>query len=87
MSAITNFIFVPLSFLSGTFFSINRLEGSIHTFSQFSPFFYIIDGFRYGFLGQSYSNVHLGLVILIICNMILIGLCYFLFKKGYKIKF
>lgn len=87
MAAITNFIVVPLSFLSGTFFSISRLEGPIHTFSQFNPFFYIIDGFRYGFLGQSDSNVHLGLAILIICNMVLIGLCYFLFKKGYKIKF
>jgi ABC-2 type transport system permease protein len=86
MAAVTNFIVVPLSFLSGTFFSINKLEGPIHTISQFNPFFYIIDGFRYGFLGQSDSNVYFGMLILFVCNMILIGLCYLLFKKGYKIK-
>lgn len=87
MAAVTNFIVVPLSFLSGTFFSINKLEGPIHTISQFNPFFYIIDGFRYGFLGQSDSSVYYGLMILLICNAILIALCYLLFKKGYKIKF
>ena len=86
MAAVTNFIVVPLSFLSGTFFSINRLEGPIHTISQFNPFFYIIDGFRYGFLGQSDSNIYFGMLTLFVCNMILIGLCYLLFKKGYKIK-
>ena len=86
MAAVTNFIVVPLSFLSGTFFSISKLEGPIHIASQFNPFFYIIDGFRYGFLGQSDSNVNIGLLILIICNILLFGLCYLLFKKGYKIK-
>ena len=86
MAAVTNFVVVPLSFLSGTFFSISKLEGPIHIASQFNPFFYIIDGFRYGFLGQSDSNVNIGLLILIICNILLFGLCYLLFKKGYKIK-
>ena len=86
MAAVTNFIVVPLSFLSGTFFSITKLEGPIHIASQFNPFFYIIDGFRYGFLGQSDSNVNIGLLILIDCNILLFGLCYLLFKKGYKIK-
>ena len=86
MAAVTNFVIVPLSFLSGTFFSISKLDGPIHTISQFNPFFYIIDGFRYGFLGQSDSNVMTGLLILIICNAITISLCYLLFKKGYKIK-
>tara|TARA_B100001027_G_scaffold72912_2_gene49752 strand:- start:32852 stop:33664 length:813 start_codon:yes stop_codon:yes gene_type:complete len=87
MAVVTNFVIVPLSFLSGTFFSINRLDGPIYMISQFNPFFYIIDGFRYGFLGQSDSNVVHGLIILLICNAILITLCYLLFKKGYKIKF
>ena len=86
MAAVTNFVVVPLSFLSGTFFSISKLEGPIHIASQFNPFFYIIDGFRYGFLGQSDSNVNIGLLILIVCNILLFGLCYLLFKKGYKIK-
>ncbi len=87
MAAVTNFVVVPLSFLSGTFFSINRLEGPLYTLSQFNPFFYIIDGFRYGFLGQSDANVYNGLIILLICNAFLLAVCYLLFKKGYKIKF
>jgi len=86
MAAITNFVVVPLSFLSGTFFSINRLEGPLYIMSQFNPFFYIIDGFRFGFLGQSDANVYNGLIILIICNALLLAVCYLLFKKGYKIK-
>ena len=86
MAAVTNFIVVPLSFLSGTFFSINRLEGPLYTMSQFNPFFYIIDGFRFGFLGQSDANVYNGIIILLICNAFLLLLCYLLFKKGYKIK-
>ena len=86
MAAITNFVVVPLSFLSGTFFSINRLEGPLYIMSQFNPFFYIIDGFRYGFLGQSDANVYNGLIILLICNAFLLAVCYLLFKKGYKIK-
>ena len=86
MAAITNFVVVPLSFLSGTIFSINRLEGPLYIMSQFNPFFYIIDGFRYGFLGQSDANVYNGLIILLICNAFLLAVCYLLFKKGYKIK-
>ena len=86
MAAVTNFVVVPLSFLSGTFFSINRLEGPLYIMSQFNPFFYIIDGFRFGFLGQSDANVYNGLIILIICNALLLAVCYLLFKKGYKIK-
>ena len=87
MAAVTNFIIVPLSFLSGTFFSINTLDGPLHIISQFNPFFYIIDGFRYGFLGQSDSDIYNGFVILLICNVLLLTICYLLFKKGYKIKF
>ena len=87
MAAVTNFIVVPLSFLSGTFFSINRLEGPLYIISQFNPFFYIIDGFRYGFLGQSDANIYNGFIILLICNAFLLTVCYLLFKRGYKIKF
>ncbi|MAK12177.1 MAG: multidrug ABC transporter permease [Candidatus Pelagibacter sp.] len=86
MAAVTNFIVVPLSFLSGTFFSISRLEGPFYILSQFNPFFYIIDGFRFGFLGQSDANIYNGLIILLICNVFLLTVCYLLFKNGYKIK-
>ena len=66
-------------------FSINRLEGPIHTISQFNPFFYIIDGFRYDFEIIRF-NVYFGMLILFVCNMILIGLCYLLFKRVIKLK-
>ena len=51
MATVTNFVIIPLSFLSGTFYSIERLPGLLKTISEFNPFFYMIDGFRYSFIG------------------------------------
>jgi ABC-2 type transport system permease protein len=87
MAAVTNFIIVPLSFLSGTFYSIKNLNIYIETISSLNPFFYVIDGFRYGFLGASDGSLTVGLIVLIIANIITWYSCYFLFNKGYKIKF
>jgi ABC-2 type transport system permease protein len=87
MAAVTNFIIVPLSFLSGTFYSIKNLNIYIETISSLNPFFYVIDGFRYGFLGASDGSLTVGLIVLIITNIITWCSCYFLFNKGYKIKF
>ena len=84
---ITNFIVLPLTFLSGTFYSISRLPDFWQTVSSFNPFFYNIDGFRYAFTGISDSSLIQGSIFLIIINIILILLCYFMFLKGYKIKF
>jgi len=84
---ITNFIVLPLTFLSGTFYSISRLPEFWQTVSSFNPFFYNIDGFRYAFTGISDSSLIQGSIFLIIINIILILLCYFMFLKGYKIKF
>ena len=84
---ITNFIVLPLTFLSGTFYSIKRLPDFWQTVSSFNPFFYNIDGFRYAFIGVSDSSLIQGMVFLIIINTILIFFCYFMFRKGYKIKF
>jgi len=86
MAAVTNFIIVPLSFLSGTFYSIKGLNIYIETISSFNPFFYIIDGFRYGFLGVSDGFLTIGLILLITINIVAWFGCYFLFNKGYKIK-
>ncbi len=87
MASATNFIIVPLSFLSGTFYSIERLPGFLKEISEYNPFFYIIDGFRYGFLGVSDGSMFFGLSYLIILSCIIWGTAYILFKKGYKIKF
>lgn len=84
---ITNFIVLPLTFLSGTFYSISRLPEFWQNFALFNPFFYNIDGFRYAFIGQSDNQLFFGLIILIIINISLFFLCYLMFKKGYKLKF
>ena len=86
MASATNFIIVPLSFLSGTFYSIERLPDVLKNVSVLNPFFYIIDGFRYGFLGASDGSIKFGLLYLTILSCILWFTAYILFKKGYKIK-
>ncbi len=86
MASATNFIIVPLSFLSGTFYSVERLPDVLKTVSEFNPFFYIIDGFRYGFLGVADGPLKFGLFYLIILSFLTWFAAYILFKKGYKIK-
>ena len=86
MASATNFIIVPLSFLSGTFYSIDKLPNVLKIVSEINPFFYIIDGFRYGFLGNADGSIQFGLYYLIILSCITWCVAYILFKKGYKIK-
>jgi len=86
MASATNFIITPLSFLSGTFYSIDRLPELLRNISEINPFFYIIDGFRYGFLGISDGSLKFGLFYLIILSFGSWLVAYYLFKKGYKIK-
>ena len=86
MASATNFIIVPLSFLSGTFYSIDKLPNTLKNVSELNPFFYIIDGFRYGFLGVSDGSIKFGLLYLLILSCITWFAAYILFKKGYKIK-
>jgi len=83
---ITNFIVLPLTFLSGTFYSISKLPEFWQKVSSINPFFYNIDGFRYAFTGISDSSLVQGMNFLIIINLILIFFCYLMFLKGYKIK-
>ena len=86
MASATNFIIVPLSFLSGTFYSIDKLPDVLKSVSEVNPFFYIIDGFRYGFLGVADGSIKFGLYFLIILSFLSWFTAYILFKKGYKIK-
>ena len=86
MASATNFIIVPLSFLSGTFYSIKRLPEILQQISEINPFFYIIDGFRYGFLGVADGSIKFGLFYLTILSCLSWFVAYLLFKKGYKIK-
>jgi len=83
---ITNFIVLPLTFLSGTFYSISRLPEFWQNFALFNPFFYNIDGFRFAFIGKSDSGIIFGGIVLIFLNICLFFLCYLMFKRGYKLK-
>ena len=86
MATVTNFVIVPLSFLSGTFYTIDRLPGFLQTISEFNPFFYMIDGFRYSFIGKADGSITIGLIYLIILSIVTWFITYLLYKKGYKIK-
>mgnify|MGYP005682606961 FL=1 len=86
MATVTNFVIIPLSFLSGTFYSIERLPEILKVISKANPFFYMIDGFRFSFLGQSDGSVIFGLVYLSILSLLIWFIAYILYKKGYKIK-
>lgn len=86
MSTITNFVIVPLSFLSGTFYSIQQLPLFWRNLSHLDPIFFAIDGFRSGFIGSSDSNVIIGAFVLLICNVILWIVCHQMFLRGYKLK-
>ena len=86
MATVTNFIITPLSFLSGVFYSIDRLPDFFKSISQINPFFYIIDGFRFGFLGVSDGSINYGLIYLTALSIIMWLISYYLFNIGYKIK-
>ena len=86
MATVTNFIIVPLSFLSGTFYSIDRLPSFLQMISKVNPFFYMIDGFRYSFIDKSDSVIINGIIYLTFLSLILLFISYILFKNGYKIK-
>ena len=86
MATVTNFIIVPLSFLSGTFYTIDRLPNYLQIVSKINPFFYMIDGFRYCFIGKSDGSITIGIFYLISLSLLIWFIAYYLYKKGYKIK-
>ncbi len=86
MATVTNFLIVPLSFLSGTFYSIDKLPDILQSISKANPFFYMIDGFRFSFIGTSDGSVSVGLIYLITLALLIWFLSYLLYKKGYKLK-
>ena len=83
---ITNFVVAPLSLLSGTFYSVDQLSPAFRAVSHANPFFYVISGFRYGFLGVTDSPLMVGAVGLLLLNVGLWALCYALLRSGWKIK-
>ncbi len=85
-AAVTNFFVAPLSLLSGTFYSIEALAPVFQAISHANPFFYVISGFRYGFLGVADSPVVAGALLLLAINLALGALCYVLLKRGWRLR-
>jgi ABC-2 type transport system permease protein len=86
VAAITTYVVTPLSFLSGTFYSIKNLPPLLIKIDNFNPFFYMIDGFRYGMLGIKDSSPFIGAGYLIFIIIICYSVLYLMLRKGYKIK-
>lgn len=86
MAAVTNFIVVPLSFLSGTFYSVEGLPGWMQVLTHFNPVFYLIDGVRYGYIGTSDSDPWRGLVVCTLASAAVLALCWHWFRIGYRLK-
>jgi len=85
-AAVTNFVVTPLSLLSGTFYSVQQLSPPFQAVSHANPFFYVISGFRAGFLKVSDSPLLVGGFGLLALNVALWAICYSVLKSGWKIK-
>ncbi|WP_287447391.1 ABC transporter permease [Altererythrobacter sp.] len=90
-AAITNFVVAPLSLLSGTFYVIDNLAPAFQAVSRANPFFYVISGFRYGFIGDSDIGEGSGAIVqaaigLGALNLLLATLVYLVLRSGWKLK-
>lgn len=81
-----NYVISPLTFLSGTFYSVHDLPAFWYKISQVNPFFYFIDGFRFGLTGHHESNLYIGIISLCTANMLLWAIAHIILTSGYKIK-
>jgi len=86
MAVVTNFIVMPMTFLSGTFYLVERLPEPFRSFSHFNPFFYLIDGFRYGFIGHAEGSLAIGAAMTAGLVIVFGWICLWMFQTGYKIK-
>lgn len=86
LAAISNFLVTPLAFLSGTFYSIDALPGFLQKLSHVNPFFYIIDGVRYGMIGVSDSSPWIGLGVVGLACALVLGICWRWMQSGYRLK-
>ncbi len=86
MATVQNFIIMPATFLSGTFYSVSQLPQEWQFVCYLNPFFYMIDGFRYGFIGHADSRIYIGMAVLFVMNLGLLGAAHAMFESGYKLK-
>jgi len=86
LAAFQNFIILPLTFLSGVFYSIHSLPPMWQFLSHLNPFFYMVDGFRYGFFGLSDFSPYISLLIILACLAAISGWALWMLRSGYKIR-
>ncbi len=86
LAVVNQFIILPMSFLSGTFYHIDILPPFFHQISLANPLFYLIDGFRYGFLGEADGNIMTGVILIGVLNLILFAIVLKILKSGWRLK-
>lgn len=86
LAVVNQFVILPLSFLSGTFYKIDVLPEIFQKLIQFNPLFYLIDGFRYGFLGEADSNIAIGVAFISGLNIVLFITVLLVLRAGWRIK-
>lgn len=86
LSAITSFVIQPLAFLSGTFYSIQRLPAPFDFIAHLNPVFMVIDGFRYGMTGVADGNILVSAIVLTAVNILLFICCYIILASGFRLK-
>ncbi len=86
LAAFQNFVILPLTFLSGVFYTIHSLPPFWEDLSHFNPFFYVIDGFRYGFFGVSDISPYVSLAIVAACFLAVSLMTLQMLKTGYKLR-
>ena len=86
LAAVQNFVVMPMTFLSGAFYLVERLPEPFATLSHFNPMFYLIDGFRYGFIGHAEGDMTIGVIASLAITALLAVVCYLVFRSGWRLK-
>jgi ABC-2 type transport system permease protein len=86
LAAVQNFLIMPMTFLSGTFYLVDRLPEPFATISHFNPIFYLIDGFRYGFIGHAESSLWVGVAMSGVLTLAMAYACWRIFRSGWRLK-
>ncbi len=86
LATVANFVITPLAFLSGTFYSVTQLPGLAYTITQYNPFFYMIDGFRYALTGHAEGSLLFGALLLTGLTVASTLICQLVLVRGYRLK-
>ncbi|MFC5343947.1 ABC transporter permease [Brevundimonas staleyi] len=86
LAAVQNFVVLPMTFLSGAFYTVENLPQPFAAVSHWNPFFYLIDGFRYGFIGHAEGSLLIGVVMSGALTVVMAVACWLVFKSGWRLK-